>query len=110
MVVLHAVPAGGGASSASGRAPRKPRTKTVTQAASRGTKRELLVAVRNRLAKQVEDPKTSARDLAALSKRLMDIVDDIERIDAEDRGSASEDREARTNADPGDSSFDPSTL
>ena len=69
-------------------APAKP--KTVTQAASAGTTRELLVAMRDRTATAVEDPNTAARDLAALTKRLMEIVRDIEAIDAravEDGGS-----------------------
>ena len=61
-------------------APQSP--KTVTQAAKDGTTRELLVAMRDRTAKAVEDPNTAARDLAALTKRLMEIVRDIEAIDA----------------------------
>ena len=72
-------------------APVKP--KTVTQAASSGTTRELLVAMRDRTAKSVEDPNTAARDLAALTKRLMEIVREIEAIDArrdEDGGSSAE--------------------
>ena len=109
MVRLHVVPAGIEPVSTGARNARKPRAKSVTVAASRGTKRELLVALRNRLAKQVESENTTARDLAALSKRLMEIVRDIEMIDAEAADELDED-EARTNADSGDSSFDPSTL
>ena len=56
--------------------------KTVTEAASDGTTRELLVAMRERIAKAVEDPNTPARDLAALTKRLMEVARDIEAIDA----------------------------
>ncbi|WP_328382951.1 hypothetical protein OHQ88_10610 [Micromonospora zamorensis] len=62
--------------------PRKP--KTVTEAADEGTTRELLVAMRSRIAKAVEDPNTPARDLAALTKRLTEVVKDIEAIDARD--------------------------
>lgn len=63
------------------RAPRgKP--KTVTQAAAKGTQRELLVALRDRVAKDVENPNTAARDLAALTRRLMEICRDIEALDA----------------------------
>lgn len=58
--------------------------KTVTQAAE-GTTRELLVAMRTRIAKAVEDPNTPARDLAALTKRLMEVVRDIEALDARER-------------------------
>jgi hypothetical protein len=56
--------------------------KTVSQAAEKGTTRELLVAMRDRIAKAVEDANTPARDLAALSKRLIEVVRDIEAIDA----------------------------
>ena len=56
--------------------------KTVSQAADSGSTRELLVAMRTRIAKAVEDPETPARDLAALTKRLVEVVRDIEAIDA----------------------------
>lgn len=58
------------------------RSKTVTEAAKTGTTRELLSATRDRIAVAVEDPNTPARDLAALSKRLMETVREIEAIDA----------------------------
>ena len=60
-------------------APRAP--KSVTKAASEGTHRELLVAMRDRIAKTVESPDCPPRDLAALSRRLMEIAKDIEAID-----------------------------
>lgn len=58
------------------------KTKTVTEAADSGSTRDLLVAMRARIAKAVEDPNTPARDLAALTKRLVEVVRDIEAIDA----------------------------
>lgn len=58
------------------------RPKTITEAADAGTTRDLLVAMRSRIAKAVEDPNTPARDLAALTKRLVEVVRDIEAIDA----------------------------
>lgn len=58
--------------------------KTITEAADSGTTRELLAAMRARIAKAVEDPNTPARDLAALTKRLVEVVRDIEAIDARD--------------------------
>ena len=64
--------------------------KTVTQAADDGSARELLVAMRTRIAKAVEDPNTPARDLAALTKRLMEVARDIEAIDARDEQDAQE--------------------
>jgi hypothetical protein len=67
--------------------PAKP--KTVTEAAKGGTTRELLSATRDRIAVAVEDPNTPARDLAALSKRLMETVREIEAIDARTEESES---------------------
>lgn len=65
-------------------APKLPvKPKTVTQAAREGTPRELLVAMRDRVATAVENPNTAARDLAALTKRLREITLDIEAIDAQ---------------------------
>lgn len=60
--------------------------KTVTQAADAGSHRELLVAMRDRVAKAVEDPNTPARDLAALTRRLLEIAREIEAIDSRDGG------------------------
>lgn len=77
--------------------PAKP--KTVTQAAKGGTTRELLAATRDRIAVAVEDPQTPARDLAALSKRLMDTVREIEAIDARAQ-------EAGSDAEVSDGEFD----
>jgi hypothetical protein len=68
--------------------PVKVAPKTVTQAASSGTTRELLVAMRDRTALAVENQNTAARDLASLTKRLMEIVRDIEAIDAREADDA----------------------
>lgn len=65
--------------------------KTVTQAAAGGDTRELLVAMRSRIAVAVEDPITPARDLAALTKRLSDIAIAIAAMDAADEQEASGD-------------------
>ena len=62
--------------------------KSVTAAAATGTTRELLIAMRARIAKAVEDPNTPARDLAALTKRLVEVVRDIEVIDAREEQEA----------------------
>jgi len=64
--------------------------KTVTEAAKDGTTRELLIATRDRIARAVEDPNTAARDLAALTKRLMETVREIESIDAREAQEAGE--------------------
>ena len=67
-----------------------PHVKTVTEAAAGGTTRELLTATRDRIALAVEDKNTAARDLASLTKRLMEVVRDIEAIDARDNQEAGE--------------------
>ena len=56
--------------------------KSITEAAANGTHRELLVAMRDRIAKAVEDPKCPPRDLASLSRRLHELSKDIEQHDA----------------------------
>ena len=63
----------------------------VALAAASGTPRELLVAMRDRIAVAVENPNTAARDLAALTKRLLEIVRDIEAIDARASQEADDD-------------------
>jgi hypothetical protein len=52
--------------------------------------------MRSRIAKAVQDPNTAARDLAALSRRLIEIAKDIEAIDARE---AEEDADAESTAD-----------
>lgn len=64
--------------------------RTVTQAAEQGNMRDLLVAMRARTAKAVEDPKTPPRDLAALTRRLLEIAREIEAIDAAAQQEAAE--------------------
>lgn len=78
--------------------------KSVTEAAKSGTRRELLVAMRDRVAKAVESPDTLPRDLAALTRRLTDIVKEIEAIDARegDAGDAPD--------EVGDGEFDASAV
>jgi ribosome-binding protein aMBF1 (putative translation factor) len=77
---------------------------TVSDAAENGTTRDLLVTMRARIAKAVEDQNTPARDLAALTKRLVEVVRDIEAIDAREK------QEAQRDADVADESFDASAI
>jgi hypothetical protein len=74
-----------------GEKPTATKPKTVTQAAAGGSTRELLVAMRDRIAVAVEDPTTPARDLAALTKRLSDVALSIASIDAAADQEASDD-------------------
>lgn len=55
---------------------------TVKSAAETGTRRDLLVSLRARIAQDIDNPNTPARDLAALSRRLLEIAKEIEAIDA----------------------------
>ena len=81
------------------------RAQTITEAADKGTMRDLLVAMRSRTAKAVEDPNTPARDLAALTRRLLEIARDIEAIDARE-----DDEEASGAAEVQDGDFDASAV
>lgn len=65
--------------------PRPPAAVTVKSAADSGVRRDLLVALRTRVAVDIDNPNTPPRDLAALSRRLLEIVKDIEALDAEAR-------------------------
>ena len=55
----------------------------MTEAASEGTRLELLVAMRYRVASAVEDSETPPRDLAALTRRLLEIANEIASIEAQ---------------------------
>ncbi len=71
--------------------PEPERKLSITEAARSGTIRQQLCALRDRVAKTVEDPNCPARELASLSKRLMEITKEIEALDtraAEEAGGA----------------------
>lgn len=57
--------------------------RSVVDAAKSGSQRELLVAMRDRIAAAVAKADCPPRDLAALTKRLQDIARDIAMIDAQ---------------------------
>lgn len=56
---------------------------SVKAAADSGTRRDLLVALRARIASDIDNPNTPPRDLAALSRRLLEIAREVEALDAE---------------------------
>lgn len=58
--------------------------RTVAAAAETGDQRQLLVALRARIASDIDNPNTPARDLAALSRRLLEIAKEIKALDAAD--------------------------
>lgn len=84
-------------------APAKP--KSVTEAAKDGSHRELLVAMRNRIAEAVESQMTPARDLAALTKRLADVAREIEAIEAREAEEVGDSARTAT-----DEAFDASAI
>lgn len=57
------------------------KAKSVAQAAADGDHRELLVAMRERIAQTVSSSDCPPRDLASLTRRLQDIAKEIESID-----------------------------
>ena len=63
-------------------------TYTVVTAASKGSRLDLLVAMRDRVATAVEDAATPARDLAALTRRLLEMAKEIEILQASARKAA----------------------
>ncbi|HET6917373.1 MAG TPA: hypothetical protein VFH56_14875 [Acidimicrobiales bacterium] len=64
-----------------GESPKPVKKKSVTEAAESGSHRDLLVAMRERIARTVQNPDCPPRDLAALTRRLQDIAKEIEAID-----------------------------
>jgi hypothetical protein len=54
--------------------------KSILQAADEGDRLEELRAMRRRIAKALDDPNTPARDLAALSRRQLEIGREVEAI------------------------------
>lgn len=58
----------------------KARPTTILEAAEQGSRIEELKAMRRRLAVALDDPNTPARDLAALSRRQLEIGKEIEAI------------------------------
>ena len=64
-----------------GERPAKKPPRSIVEAAE-GTSRELLVALRTRIARTLDDPNCPPRDQASLSRRLLEIRKEIEAIDA----------------------------
>lgn len=76
---------------------------TLTEAARAGDTRQMLIATRDRIAVAVENAETPARDLAALTKRLMETQREIEAFDARNE-------EAGEHAEVFDGEFDASAV
>lgn len=82
----------------------KAKAHTVTSAASAGDRLALLTAMRDRVATAVESADTPARDLAALTRRLLEIAKEIDVLQAAAR-KAEEDESNRA-----DERFDASAV
>ena len=70
---------------------KQPAQMSITEAAEDGDQRELLIAMRRRVATTVEDPNCPPRDLAALTRRLQEIGREIDAIDVKMKQEAAED-------------------
>jgi hypothetical protein len=93
------------------KAPRKPaKPKNVAAAAKSGSQRDLLVAMRDRIATAVTNPDCPPRDLASLSRRLQDIAKEIESIDAREKEEREADEARKNIVSDGDDVFDAEAL
>lgn len=61
---------------------------TVYGAAESGTALDEMKAIRARIAKVIDDPKTSARDLAALTRRQLEVSKEIRAMELKATGGA----------------------
>lgn len=78
---------------------------SVTSAAAEGSRRGMLEAMRDRIALAVDDERTPARDLAALTRRLMDIAKELEALASAEGGD-----DLGEAAGTPDAEFDPAAL
>lgn len=62
--------------------------KTIYEAAESGSQLEQLIALRRRIAATLDADTTLARDLASLSKRMMEISKEIEQLEAQEAEQA----------------------
>ena len=81
----------------------------VTDAAAVSYK-ALLIATRERVALAVDDPRTPARDLAALTKRLMDTAREITDIELREHEAAEQERKKQERAATDAEAFDPEAI
>lgn len=83
--------------------PRKVPT-TVAEAVQSGTWRDELVTMRARIARAIDDPNIRGADLAALTRRLLEIGRDLDALD-----KAAEEAERENTVSP-DEEFDASAI
>lgn len=80
---------------------KKKKSDTVTSAAQNGTQEDLLIALRDRIAKSIDDPATPARDLTSLSKRILDVNKELSLIQ-----SAKKEEQEALEHDTGDENWE----
>ncbi|NUO35875.1 MAG: hypothetical protein HOQ45_02465 [Nocardioidaceae bacterium] len=78
---------------------------TVAEAAKTGTERDLLEAMRDRIAEAITDPDCPKRELAALTLRLANIVKEIKALES----AEGEDNIGKAMDTP-DAKFDPDAI
>lgn len=87
-----------------GNSSRTRQTKSTTplqDAAKDGARRKVLEALRLRVAEELDDAGLSPRDLASLSKRLMELQDQIDALLAKEGGGVQPDSGAQPGGDGG---------
>ena len=67
---------------------------SLTEAAKSGNRKKILIALRDRLAATIENCE-SGRDMAANSKRLMEVVEELEEIKAEEKAKREKKKAAK---------------
>lgn len=85
-------------------APAKPRV-TITEAVKDGSRREVLVAMRARVARTLEDPATPAHAIARLVREVSDLDREIRAMD-----EANEDDDAHEGPSAVDDAFDAAAI
>lgn len=78
---------------------------SVSEAAESGDRMAELLAIRRVVSRHIDSPATLARDLAALTRRLMEISREIEALKNESEGDA-----IGNAADSPDETFDPTSI
>lgn len=82
---------------------------TLTQAAEVGDTRAILAAMRQRLAKAMDDPGVAPRELVGLSSRLTEVIRDLAALNAEQAEPTAE-QETAPRAAVVDDALDASSL
>ncbi|MBN0039375.1 hypothetical protein JN535_04195 [Cellulosimicrobium cellulans] len=82
---------------------------TILDATEVGDSLAMLVALRRRLAKACDDERTAPRDLAALSRRLVEVDRDIKAREAQEEAEGGP-KEGGDGDEDGDEDFDPEAV